>query len=202
MPTADSSLEDAPEAATSDQPHDDAEPSATDKPSDGTGTQDDAVSTTPAADEPDPPILAELLGETAEPQDEDPKDEQPPPETEPQAEEQKSPETAQPEGTKPADEGKKALTPDEDKSTPKFARNRIKNLERQLEASTASVRELEARAMSAGYEKAEEVLDAVEMFGKALKSATPKPSLRSTGVCRKPASSGRNRPRSVSLRRR
>jgi hypothetical protein len=173
MPTDESSLEDATEAVPAGSPQADTEPVAADKPSDGTANQDDAEQPTTTAPEAEPSLLEELTGPK------EPKDEKPAEDTEadskPQDDpEQKTPEQAQPEkDQKPAEDEAKPLTPDEERSTPKFARRRIKNLERDLESATASVRELEARAMSAGYEKPDEVLEAIDLMGRAVKKRDP-----------------------------
>lgn len=175
MPTDDPSLEGATAAGGAD-PQPMPEPDAPDKSSPaGAGDQENA-DPNPQPKPTEPSILEELGAD--EPKTDPPADPPPPDDQPPQdQDDRKPPERAQDDpGRKPEDQddGTKPLAPEQERSTPKFARRRIKNLERELEAATASVRELEAIAAKAGFERGDEIVDAVEIYGRALKQRDPK----------------------------
>lgn len=156
------------------------EPEATDKSREGAESQDEAEQSTTPTDEPveQPNLTKELLGDEAEPDPPPEKDEQTPPESPPPTDDQKSPAEKQEQAKdeqKPADEDDD-LTPEQEQSIPKPVRGRIKNLKRKLgeerakaQSASAALTEFEARAVNAGYEKADEILEAIDLYGRALK---------------------------------
>jgi hypothetical protein len=179
MPTEESSLEEVSVAVDAEPPASN-EPETSDKSREGAENQAEAEqSTTPSDDPVDQPNLTqELLGDEADPEQPPKQDEKAESQSPPPADDQKPPAEKQEQANgeqKPADDDDE-LTPEQEQAIPKPVRGRIKNLKRKLEeertqrqSALAALSEFEARATGAGYEKADEILEAIDLYGRALK---------------------------------